>query len=351
MIRSIAVARLLSAHARATLGAYPLAEAGAVSSGTRDTMVIVARVRTLAKATRATVHETAVVDAELATLDADPWVVEARAMLEARYAALEAAEEQLHLCAAHISDTLGLAQAPPRRPSGSASASAGALGTQPGASGTCGSSSLTRSPSLSRILAEQSLPRLSSPFSLVPAHGVAPDTRAAQQPPVPSPRPAAPGAPLQEVPSAPRPAWPTPWAPQEQGAGLYTPVALPAKPCPPMPAVVMQAAAKPKPPPPVLGQTGVVVAPLARATAAPTTFRMPGVATRYGKATAGTPPPKRLRRQAQHWGTTSAAALRRDGPPCFFEDGFPAGWKLVMGDLPRDTDATQARRTRHERRL
>ena len=212
MIRSIAVARLLSAHARATLGAYPLAEAGAFSSGTRDTTVTVARVRTLAKATRATVHETAVVDAELATLDADPWVVEARAVLEARYAALEAAEEQHHL-----SDTLGLAQAPPRRPSGSASASAGALGTQPGASGTCGSSSLTRSPSLSLILAEQSLPRLSSPFSLVPAHGVAPDTRAAQQPPVPSPRPAAPGAPLQEVPSAPRPAWPTPGRHRSRG--------------------------------------------------------------------------------------------------------------------------------------
>ena len=73
------------------------------------------------------------------------------------------------------------------------------------------------------------------------------------------------------------------------------------------------------------------------------TFLMPGVDIRYGKAAAATPT-QGPRRQAQPWGTTSATALPRDGPPYFFEDGYPAGWKMVMGDLPADTGADEARR-------
>ena len=70
---------------------------------------------------------------------------------------------------------------------------------------------------------------------------------------------------------------------------------------------------------------------------------MPGVDIRYGKAAAATPT-QGARRESQPWGTTSATALARDGPPLFFEDGFPAGWKMVMGDLPADTGADEARR-------
>ena len=65
-------------------------------SGTRDTMVSVARANTLAKLTRVTATETAALDTELATMATDPWVVEARGTIEALFSAMEAAEDVLH---------------------------------------------------------------------------------------------------------------------------------------------------------------------------------------------------------------------------------------------------------------
>ena len=311
-------------------------------SGTRDTMVSVARANTLAKLTRVTATETAALDTELATMATDPWAVEARGTIEALFSAMEAAEDVLHRMVMNFQDTLELAQAPPPRrvarpASGSAAASSG---TQQPGTGVCGSGALSRSPSLSRILAEQqSLPRTSmaSPRAPVAVHDLPADAGVAQTARVPA---------LQELPPVPAPSRPVP-LPQPAaalGGARFTPVTLLVKAPPPLAGMrVSSVGAQPKPPPPVLGQTTAVVTPLTRAPAARTTFLMPGVEIRYGKAAAATPT-QGARRQSQPWGTTSATALARDGPPFFFEDGFPAGWKMVMGDLPADTDANEARR-------
>ena len=42
------------------------------------------------------------------------------------------------------------------------------------------------------------------------------------------------------------------------------------------------------------------------------------------------------------FGLTSATVLPRHGPPHYVQDGWPPGWKLVMGDLPADTEAAEA---------
>ena len=297
---------------------------------------------------RATAHEAAEVDGRLALLQTDPWAVDARDTLERLYAAVEKAEDELHRFVTTITDTLDEAQPPPpRRSSAAASSTAADPGTQMPDSSMGGS--LRRSPSLSRILAQQqSLPRTSSnsPRSPVPVHGLAPD-----QPPFKA-MPRVRVDTLQEpppVPSGPRPTRPAPMpsgAPAAQVGMLFTPVTLPVKAPPSHPA--MQPAAvqsRPKPPPPVLGQP---VTPLVRA-AAPTAFILPGVDIRYGKAQPVTQPAA-PRRTALPWGVTSATALPRDGLPYFFENGHPAGWKLVMGDLPLNTDATEARRMQCQRR-
>ena len=104
-------------------------------SGTRDTMVSVARANTLAKLTRVTATETAALDTELATMATDPWAAEARGTIEALFSAVEAAEDVLHRMVMNFQDTLELAQPPPPRrvarpASGSAAASSGTQ--QPG---------------------------------------------------------------------------------------------------------------------------------------------------------------------------------------------------------------------------
>ena len=51
-----------------------------------------------------------------------------------------------------------------------------------------------------------------------------------------------------------------------------------------------------------------------------------------------------LGRNPLPYGMTSATALPRDGPPYYYEEGRPAGWKIVMGDLPPDTETKPAQR-------
>jgi hypothetical protein len=43
------------------------------------------------------------------------------------------------------------------------------------------------------------------------------------------------------------------------------------------------------------------------------------------------------------WGTTSATALTRSGAPHYWEPGRPAGWKMIMGDLPANVTSDMVR--------
>ena len=314
---------------------------------TLSTMVTVARAHTLAKLTRASAHEAADADMQLGTLGMDVWAVDARARLEARFEALERAEEELHQCVTDIMDTLETSVPPQRRASQAASASAAGPATQPAASGA-GSSKMPRPDSLSRLLMQQPAPRpqLQSPRSPVPVHDL--DTVGMQAPPPATAR----VDPLRDVPSVPRPTRPTPMSPAEvvaQAGTLYVPVTLPVMKAPPSAPTpqMLEALTRPKAPPPCATPPTVIavgtsmVTPLMRAVAPSSVFLMPGVDIRYGPRRPSTPT-QTTRRVAQAYGTTSDTALARDGPPFYFENGFPAGWKLVMGDLARDIAATQA---------
>ena len=141
---------------------------------------------------------------------------------------------------------------------------------------------------------------------------------------------------------------PTPLPPSlKQQCALGTLVTLPqgppSKARPPL--VGSEAAAQVAKPPPVLGETSgprlsrTSQAPiLVRAKPPPSVFIMPGLDIVRGSAPAT--PPTAPRRPLSR-GATTATGLPRNGPPMFFEDQRPAGWKLVMGDLPADVDATQ----------
>ena len=101
-------------------------------------MVNAARAKNMWVATRDTCMEAFDVDRELLELGTDLWAVEARAELEARFAALEEAELALHRTVTSMQDTLNeAADFPPRGPSAGASpsqppAGAGRLAVTPG---------------------------------------------------------------------------------------------------------------------------------------------------------------------------------------------------------------------------
>ena len=43
------------------------------------------------------------------------------------------------------------------------------------------------------------------------------------------------------------------------------------------------------------------------------------------------------------WGSTSATSVTRSGDPCWWDHGRPSGWNIIMGDLPADVTADDAR--------
>ena len=43
------------------------------------------------------------------------------------------------------------------------------------------------------------------------------------------------------------------------------------------------------------------------------------------------------------WGSTSATSMPRTGDPCWWDHGRPSGWNIIMGDLPADVTADDAR--------
>ena len=64
------------------------------------------------------------------------------------------------------------------------------------------------------------------------------------------------------------------------------------------------------------------------------------IADRGGKGSDTPPGPVRV---AGDWGTTSDTAPTHRGPPVFFRDGRPAGWKICMGDIPAHANVTMVR--------
>ncbi len=314
-------------------------------------MVTMARAHTLAALTRASAHEAAGAEMQLATLGRDVWAVDARARLEARFAALETLVEELHQWVTEILDTLEASQAPRRRRT-VARRSSTRLRREP-AHSLAGSSRMPRVDSLSRLLMEQPVPRpqLQSPCLPVPAHGLG--TAVTQAPP---PLPKARVDPQQDVPSVPRPTRRTPMLPAEvaaqaQAGTLYTSVTLAFHEgtsaectrdaaCDEGTSVACDAACDEGRH--ALHACTSMVTPLMRAAPPTTVFLMPGVDIRYGPRRPSTST-QTTRRAAQAYGTMSATALARHGPPFYFEDGWPAGWKLVMGDLAADITATEAR--------
>ena len=123
-------------------------------------MVNAARAKNMWVATRDTCMEALDVDRELLELGTDLWAVEARAELEARFAALEEAELALHRTVTSMQDTLNEAAAFPSR-----GPSAGAAPSEPpaGAGAAVVAGSLSRQGSLGRLIAESGRPRTPSP--------------------------------------------------------------------------------------------------------------------------------------------------------------------------------------------
>ena len=307
---------------------------------TRATMVTRARAHSMAKLIRASAYEDATVDEELAMTPSDPWAREERDAIKERFVVLEAAEEPLHELVMSVMDKLEEARASSARarPQSATSASGldrGTGDTTTDTAGTTARGSMERGRSLSNIASDTRPPHFMSPRALSPARA---PVVVLGLPPQPAPPPPRASVPVRGLDST------APHVPQLPIGTVFMPVTLPCAGAGPLV----------KSPPPVLGQASVAggmhVTPLVRAQSGPATFIMPGVDIRYGKSLA-TPatPPEPPRREPLPWGITSGTAPTRHGPPTYFEDVFPFGWKLIMGDLPADTTATEARRMRRMR--
>ena len=321
-------------------------------------MVNAARAKNMWVATRDTCMEALDVDRELLELGTDLWAVDARQELEARFAALEEAELALHRTVTSMQDTLNEAAAFPSRGPSAAGPSQPPAGAEPSAAGP----SLSRQGSLGRLIAESGRPRTPSPRLPVPVHDLPPPPlrMTPVSPADPLPCHAGTAAPVPDVSMQPRPLRPTPMTGPvppsvKSSLPLFTPVTLPQGPPqkarPPLSGSVAQCARPPadggsqpaKPPPPVLNTSSarlsvsMTQAPtLVRATPLPSVFILPGLdLTRIVQP--GTPPTA-PRRPPAAYGTRSDTAPVRDGTPFYFEQPHPAGWKLVIGDLPVDAD-------------